>query len=113
MKNKVLVVIVTRNNAVLLQNLLESTEKYEAGYDHDILVIDNSSDNIDHKKVLNKWSSKLNVLIYQNNRVEVCFDLAWRQHQDYQHYFFMHDDSCINSANWLKSFVDKMNSGEI
>jgi hypothetical protein len=110
MKNKILAVVVTRNNAVLLQHITENWQKYDPGYPVDFLIIDNSSDDVSHLKVLDKLSSKYTVKTLENNRVEVGFDWAWQNNKDYEYYFFMHDDGCPNKNDWLKAFVDRLKS---
>ena len=111
MKNKVLITIVTRNNKVLLLHLLDSIERFDAGYDYDVLLIDAESDNKDYLLCLEKLSKKYKVQRVIDDRVETSYDTAWRTNKNYKYYYFMHDDCCILKENWLKAFVDKMNSG--
>lgn len=111
MKNKVLMVAVTRNHPVQLQNLIDSMNLHCSGYDYDFLIVDASSDNLTHLKILDKLSKKYNILSAPNNRVEANYNFAWERNKDYEHYLFLHDDSCINKDNWLKIYIDRMNSG--
>lgn len=111
MKDKVLVTIVTRNNSILLKHVTDNIQKYDPGYPVDYLIIDNSSTDVNHLKLLESLSSKFFIKTLENNRVEVGFDWAWQNNKDYRYYFFMHDDGCPNSNNWLKVFVDRLNAG--
>jgi glycosyltransferase involved in cell wall biosynthesis len=111
MKDKVLIVLITRNNPILLQFFIESYEKRIAGYDNDIVILDGESTNLEQLKVLEKLSKKYKIQTVPNNRVEANYNVAWEQNKDYKFYFFLHDDSYIIKDGWLKLFVDKMNSG--
>jgi len=111
MKDEVLVVIVTRNNSALLEFELESMRKHDAGYPHEILILDAESTDKKHLKLLDKLSKKYRVETVPNGRVETNYNRAWEQNKDYSYYFFNHDDTCMTKDNWLKMFVDRMDSG--
>lgn len=113
MMDKVLNIVVTRNNPVLLQHMFESFKRFDPGYDCDFLIVDNSSDSPIQKKILDKLSTSHSVMTAPNGRVESSFDLAWRKYKGYKYYFFLHDDECANKDNWLKVFVDRMNGGYV
>lgn len=113
LKDKVLVVTVTRNNPVMLKHMFESFDKYNPGYPCDFLIIDHESDSKEQLKVLEQLSAKHRVITEKNNRVEVSFDVGWKKNQDYKYYFFTHDDTCANRDNWLKTFVDRLESGYV
>lgn len=108
--DKVLVICVTRNNPVLLQHMFESFLKYSPGYECDYLIVDHESDNKGHLLVLDSLSKKHKVVKYENSRVEVSFDKAYKGNKNYKYYFFLHDDSAANRDNWLGIFVNKLNS---
>lgn len=103
--DKALVVAVTYNNPVLLKHVFESYKKYDPGYPCDFLVVDHSNE------PYVKLPYEVREMVAPNDRVEVSFDLAWRSNPDYKYYFFVHDDACANRDNWLKVFVDRMESG--
>ncbi|MBI2449312.1 hypothetical protein HYV49_03365 [Candidatus Pacearchaeota archaeon] len=111
MKNKILVTIVTRNNEVMLRHLIESIEKNDSGYEYDLLLLDTESDDKKHLFALDEFSKKYKVQTVVDDRVEVTYNIAWKENQDYQYYFFMHDDCHVERKDWLKVFVDRMNSG--
>jgi hypothetical protein len=113
LQDKVLVVSVTRNNPVMLKHMFESFERHSPGYPCDFLIIDHESDSKEQLKVLEQLSTKYKVITEKNNRVEVSFDIGWKKNQDYKYYFFTHDDTAANKDNWLKSFVDRMESGYV
>jgi hypothetical protein len=110
MKNKVLVTIVTRNNPALIEHFIDSINKYDPGYDCDILILDSSSNDSKHLKILDKLSKKHIIQTVPNNRVEANYNIAWEQNKNYEYYFFTHDDCKIIVNNWLKMFIDKINS---
>ena len=112
-KDKILVVYVTRNNPVLVRHAFDSFEKFNPGYECDYLIIDHESDSKNQLILLEQLSQKYRVETKYNNRVEVSFDLAWRENKDYKYYFFLHDDCSALQDNWLKVFVDRMNSGHV
>ena len=103
--DKILVVVVTYNNPVLLQHVFESYKKYDPGYPCDFLIVDHGENA--------KHPDYAFVLDAPNDRVEVSFDLAYNQYPDYKYYFFVHDDACANRNNWLKVFVDRMESNHV
>ncbi|MDO8659944.1 MAG: glycosyltransferase family A protein [Candidatus Parcubacteria bacterium] len=109
--DKVLVVVVTRNNSVLLQNMFDSFAKYDPGFPCDFLIVDHQSTDENQQIVLERLAKKHRIVIYENDRVEVSFNRAYQENQDYSFYFFLHDDSAANKNGWLKVFVDRMNSG--
>jgi len=111
--NKVLIIYVTRNNPVLLQHSFESFSKYDAGYSYEFLIVDHQSDNPQQLNVLENLSKKHKVVTYDNNRVEVSFNKAYQENKNYKYYFFLHDDVSANKDNWLKVFIDRMNSGYV
>jgi hypothetical protein len=111
MKDKILVVCVTRDNPVLLQHMFQTFKRYDPGYDCDFLIVDNDSQTDQQKRALNFLSKDAGVVTAQNNRVEASFDWAWRNNPEYKYYFFVHDDAAANKENWLKVFVDRMDSG--
>ncbi len=112
MKDKVLVIAVTRDNPVLLQHMFQTFKRYDPGFDCDYLIVDNDSQTEQQHKAL-QWLEKdgIEVIRTENDRVEVSFDWAWRRNKGYKYYFFVHDDAAANKKNWLKVFVDRMNSG--
>lgn len=110
MKNKVLVTIVTRNNETFLCHLINSIEKIDAGYEYDLLLLDASSDDKKHLLTLDEFSKKYRVQTVVDDRVEVSYNVAWKENKNYQYYFFMHDDCCVDRKGWLRAFIDRMNS---
>ena len=109
--DKVLIVIVSRNNYILLQNLLESIEKHNSGYPYEIIVADNSSDDKNQLQYLTKISSKYNIQTFENDRVEITFSqVAKKNINKYKYYLFLHDDSVVHKDFWLKKYIDRANS---
>lgn len=113
MIDKALVVCVTRDNPILLQNTFSSFKKFDPGFPCDFLIVDHESTDIKQLALLKSLSAQGKVVSYPNNRVEVSFDRAYREHPDYAYYFFIHDDASANKNNWLKVFVDRLNSGYV
>lgn len=115
MKDEVLSIICTRNNPVLLQNLIASMTKHSAGYPQHLVIADNSSTNPKQLEYLKTLSNNgYDVRTYENDRVEGTFDRVSQEHIDeYKYFFFMHDDTFMHKDNWLKVFVDRVNSGYI
>lgn len=115
--DRILVVVVTRNNPVLLRNMFESFTRYDPEYACDFLIVDHQSTDNNQKKLLedlkSKWGAQLRVVEYENDRVEVSFNRAYQENKNYQYYFFCHDDAAANKDGWLKAFVDRMNSGHV
>lgn len=110
LKDKVLIIYVTRDNPVLLKHSFDSFKKHDAGYDHDFLIVDHESSDPKHLAVLDKLSKEHKIVTYNNNRVEVSFNKGYQEHKDYKYYFFLHDDSAALKDGWLKVFVDRMQS---
>lgn len=110
MKDKILTIIVSRNNPVLLRYMFDTIERYSAGYDTDIVIADASSDQPAQLKVLEGLSKKYTIQTVPNGRVETNYSLVWKERKDYRYYFFLHDDMSINANDWLKVFVDRINS---
>jgi len=112
MKDKVLAIIVTRNNSALLQNFINSLEAKSAGFPYHLIIADNTSTDPKHLKLLDKLSSKYEVMTCENDRVEGTFDsVSAKFVEDYKYFFFMHDDTLIHKDDWLKVYVDRINSG--
>lgn len=111
MKNKILATVVSRNNPVLLQYLFSSIEKYSAGFDHEIVIADASSDDPVQLRLLETLSKKYRIQTVSNGRVETSYNQVWKENRDFQYYFWFHDDCVINRNDWLKVFVDRLNSG--
>ena len=105
--------VLTRNNAVLLQHAFESFQKYNPGCGCDFLIADHESDNKQHLNALDVLSKKYRIVKYPNNRAEVTFNKVWKDNNNYQYYFFCHDDVSANKDNWLKVFVGRMNGGHV
>lgn len=114
MKDKILVISVTRDNPVLLQHMFQTFKRYDPGYPCDFLLVDNDSQTDQQKRALT-WLDKDGIDIVQatNDRVEASFDWAWRKNKGYKYYFFTHDDAAANKHDWLKVFVDRMNSNYV
>jgi hypothetical protein len=110
MKDKALVIAVSYNNPILLEHVFRSYDLYDPGYECDYLVVDHHSSDLKQKYVLDKLAKKHSVALYDNNRVEVSFHKAWQENPDYKYYFFLHDDAAANRDNWLKVFIDRLNS---
>lgn len=113
LRDAVLVTMVTRNNPVLLRHAFQTFSRHDAGYAHDFLIIDHESTHPEHLRVLSNLSSKHRVVSYPNDRVEVSFDRAWRENQNYRYYLFLHDDSAAAQNGWLKVFIDRLNSNYV
>lgn len=108
---KTLATVVTRNNPVLLQNFISSIEKNDAGVQYDLVIADNTSDNPKHLKLLDKLSKKYKIEICENNRAETSFHSISEKHTDnYDYFFFMHDDTYAYKKDWLKVFLDRSDS---
>lgn len=110
MIDKTLIIVVTRDNPVLLQHIFQSFEKYNPGAPCEFLIVDNNSQLAEQQKALDKLSKNYKITTEENNRVETSFDIAWRKNQNYRYYFFLHDDVCANKDNWLKIFIDRLHS---
>ncbi len=111
MISKALVVVVTYNNPVLLQHVFESYKKYDPGYPCDFLIVDHGDHGDDQSFIDSLPFCPSQVITAPNDRVESSFNLAWETYPSYKYYFFVHDDACANRDNWLKVFVDRMESG--
>lgn len=111
MKDEVLITIVSRNNPALLQHLFSSIERYSAGYNYKIVIADATSDNISQLVALEALSEKYEIQIVPNDRVEANYNRVWKENREYKYYFFLHDDMSVNRNDWLKVFVDRLNSG--
>lgn len=113
--NKILVAIITRNNHVMLQHFLDSIKKYDAGYPYDVVILDNSSDDKKHLETLNKAAlNRHKIMSYPNDRVEATYErfrLDYVKHNfQYRGVLFCHDDSCVIRDNWLKVYIDRLES---
>jgi hypothetical protein len=111
--DKVLVVMVTRDNPILLRHAFQSFSRYDPGNPCDFLIIDHESSKPEHLKVLSGLAAKHSVVHFPNDRVEVSFNRAWQENKQYRYYFFLHDDSAAGRPGWLKAFVDRLNSGYV
>jgi len=112
--DKVLVVVVTRDNPVLLGHMFESFTKFNPGYPCEYLIVDHESTNPTHLLVANGLAASkpgVRICTYPNNRVEVSFNKAYHDNPNFKYYFFIHDDTAANRDNWLKVYVDRLNSG--
>lgn len=108
-KNKAALVVVTRNNHVLLQHFIDSLERHDAGFPWDLYIADNSSDDVAHKKFLDSIAKKYEITHYANDRVEATFNKACAFNRgQYAYHMFFHDDTHINENGWLKKHVDRM-----
>lgn len=109
--NKTLITICTRNNSALLQNLINSLERHDAGASYDLIIADNTSDDPKHLKLLQTLSKKYKIQTCANDRAETTFDTISRQNlNNYDYFFFVHDDTYAYKNNWLKVFIDRVNS---
>ncbi len=110
MKDKVLISFSSYNSPWFLENLIFTYEQTEAGYDHDLLIIDHSSTDKAQLRLLEKYSKKYRVETRPNyGRAQGSYEYAWQNNKDYKYYFFMHDDSAFIKNNWLKLAVDRIN----
>ncbi len=111
LSTKTLAVVVTRNNPVLLQNLINSIERSDAGAQYDLIIADNTSDDPKHLRLLEKLSSKYKIETCENDRAETSFNSVSEKYKnDYDYFFFMHEDTYAHKNNWLKAFIDRANS---
>jgi len=109
MKDKVLIVVPTCNTPHFLEHFVESFNRYDPGYDHELLILDQSSDNPRQLKTLDKISKKHRVEIRLNTgRAQGGYNYAWQNNKDYKYYFFIHDDSAFIRNDWLKLAVDRI-----
>lgn len=109
MRDETLVVLVTRNNPVLLEHVVQGYMKYKPGTDMELLIVDNSSDDQKQLRLIDRWQADgILTITAPNNRVEASFDHAYKKFPDYKYYFFVHDDCRPNKDNWLKKFVDRV-----
>ena len=122
MSSKTLVVIVTRNNPVLLQHAVDSYYKYDPGCAADYFIMDCESSPENY--LINKKTAKkinANFMVVFNDRAEGSFELASKIygtgckdiHSDYTHFFFCHDDCIPHKNGWLRAFHDRMQSNYI
>lgn len=109
MKDKVLVGFGTYNAPGFLQHLVESFERYNPGYDCELHIVDNNSDDTKQINLLEKYSKKHFVHTRENlGRAQGSYDFLWQNNKDFKYYFFMHDDSAIMTDNWLKLAIDRI-----
>jgi glycosyltransferase involved in cell wall biosynthesis len=114
MENKVLVSISTYNAPAFLSHLLQSIDRYDAGYDYDLLIVDNTSDNTQQLKILERYASKYRIEQRPNEgRAQGGYNYAWQNNKNYKYYFFLHDDSAIIRDNWLKLAVDRIEDNSL
>lgn len=110
MNEKVLVSFSSYNSPVFLEHLVESIEKYDAGYPFDLLILDNSSTDSRQLKALERFAKKYKVEVKPNyGRAQGGYDYAYRNNPNYAYHFFLHDDSAIIRNNWLKVGIDRIN----
>lgn len=109
MNEKVLVSFSTHNAPHFLEHLVQSIERFDAGYPFDLLILDNSSTDPKQLKLLEKYASKYRVETRPNHgRAQGGYDHAFVNNPNYKYYFFMHDDSAIIRDGWLQIAVDRM-----
>ena len=90
MKDKVLVGFGTYNAPHFLQHLVESFERYDPGYDCELHIVDNNSDDIRQISLLEKYSKKHFVHTRENlGRAQGSYDFLWQNNKDFKYYFFM------------------------
>lgn len=109
MNEKVLVSFSSYNSPVFLEHLVESIEKYDAGYPFDLLILDNSSTDPRQLKALERFAKKYRVEVKPNHgRAQGGYHHAYINNLDYPYHFFLHDDSAIIRNNWLKVGIDRI-----
>src|SRR3990167_9842453 len=110
MKNKVLIGVSSRNTHFFLSHFIRTFEKHDSGYPCDLLIVDEGSTNVTQLKLLDSLSKKYMVRVRSNTgRAQGTYAYVWDNFKDYEHYFFMHNDSAILRNNWLKLAMDRMN----
>lgn len=117
-RQKVLVSFSSYNNPHFLQHLMQSIERYDAGYPFDLLIVDNGSTESAQLSLLKNYEKKYDVVYRENlGRAQGGYNHALQKCRKedikYQYYFFMHDDSAVLRDNWLKVFVDRINDNSV
>lgn len=107
-----LVVIVTRNNPALLEHALQKYQKHPPGTSCDYLIVDASSDDPKQLQLLERQQLG-GVLHCANDRVECNYNQAYRNKPGYDFYFFCHDDNVPIADNWLRPFLERLQSGYV
>lgn len=83
--------------------------RYDAGYPYDVMILDNSSNDYAHLKLLENLSKKHEVVVRPNiGRAQGAYQHAKEMRGDYLYYFFLHDDSSVIRNNWLKVGIDRI-----
>ncbi len=100
----VAVIIVTRDNPVLLNHALSKYQEHPPGVDCDFHILDAESTS-DRQKDLLVNQTLGHAISVPNDRVEVNFDRGWRRFPGYDYYFFCHDDNVPIRDDWLAPFV--------
>lgn len=114
MKDKVLISFGSYNSPHFLEHFVSAFERYDPGYDCDLLIWNHSSTNTLQLKLLDKYSKKYNIQNRSNlGRAQGSYQASWEYTKDYKYYFFLHDDSGFIRDNWLKFAVSRIEDNSI
>ena len=93
---------------------MSSIEQFDAGSPFKLLIFDNESDNKEHLRLLDNYSKHHMVYRKPNvGRAQGGYQCAWWQNRNYDHYFFLHDDSFIVRDNWLRVGIEKIQDASL
>lgn len=107
--DKVLVAFSTYNAPSFLGHLISTIDRFDPGYDCDILVLDHCSTDDSQLRLLDKISSRYRVETRPNlGRAQGGYEYAWKNNPNYRYYFFLHDDSSIIRDNWLLAGIHRI-----
>ncbi len=96
------------NNEILIEN----------GIDTDVVYINNDNDSLSDNKTLESYNNTKtkNGKIIVDNRQNIngsfgaYYDMALKYKNDYDYFFFCEDDVIIYKENYLREFIDFLNS---
>ncbi len=93
--------------------MFETFKKFDPEFPCDFLIVDNSSTDYKHLKVLDKLLDVGRVITAPNERVETSFNYAWNKDKTYKYYMFLHDDIAANRHGWLRVFIERLQSNYV
>ncbi len=103
LKSKVSIIIPTRDNLHLLKKCITSIERYKAGIEYEIIVIDNGSKNIEIRKYLEEKAITRIFEDIEFNFSKLCNVGA--EHSSSDFLLFLNDDTEVVQNDWLRDLT--------
>jgi len=114
LKKKVLIGVSTRNTPHFLSHFIRTFEAHDPGYEFDLLLVDEGSDNPKQLKLLEKLSKKYMIDVRDSTgRAQGTYEHVRKNYRNqYEYYFLLHNDSAILRNGWLDLAVKRINDND-